>query len=93
MIIVSQNKEEIINFDNMTRVYITFDEDDDYVCISTETVDNLYEDLGYYKTEARAKEVLQEIINKYKEYATIQNRVGSISDVKILPKVYEMPER
>lgn len=93
MIIVSQDKEEIINFDNMTRVYITFDEDDDYVCIRTETVDSLYEDLGYYKTEARAKEVLQEIINKYKEYATIQNRVGSISDVKILPKVYEMPER
>ena len=92
MIIVSQDKEEIINFDNMTRVYITFDEDDDYVCIRTETVDSLYEDLGYYKTEARAKEVLQEIINKYKEYATIQNRVGSISDVKILPKVYEMPK-
>ena len=93
MLIVNQDKEEIINFDNMTRVYITFDEDDDYVCIRTETVDSLYEDLGYYKTEARAKEVLQEIINKYKEYATIQNRVGSISDVKILPKVYEMPER
>ena len=92
MIIVSQDKEEIINFDNMTRVYITFDEDDDYVCIRTETVDSLYEDLGYYKTEARAKEVLQEIINKYKGYATIQNRVGSISDVKILPKVYEMPK-
>lgn len=92
MIIVSQDKEEIINFDNMTRVYITFDEDDDYVCIRTETVDSLYEDLGYYKTEARAKEVLQEIINKYKEYATIQNKVGSISDVKILPKVYEMPK-
>ena len=92
MIIVSQDKEEIINFDNMTRVYITFDEDDDYVCIRTETVDSLYEDLGYYKTEARAKEVLQEIINKYKEYATIQNRVGSISEVKIFPKVFEMPK-
>ena len=92
MIIVSQDKEEIINFDNMTRVYITFDEDDDYVCIRTETVDSLYEDLGYYKTEARAKEVLQEIINKYKEYVTIQNRVGSISGVKILPKVFEMPK-
>ena len=47
MIIVSQDKEKIINFDNMTRVYITFDEDDDYVCIRTETVDSLYEDLGY----------------------------------------------
>ena len=66
MIIVSQDKTKIINFDNMTRVYITFDESDDDVCIRTETVDSLYEDLGYYKTEGRAKEVLAEIIDMYK---------------------------
>ena len=65
MIIVSQDKGKIINFDNMTRVYITFDEGDDDVCIRTETVDSLYEDLGYYKTEGRAKEVLAEIVQKY----------------------------
>ena len=88
MIIVSQDKEKIINFDNMTRVYITFDEDDDYVCIRTETVDSLYEDLGYYKTEARAKEVLQEIINKYK--TTLYNSKTNETVVNI-PKVYEMP--
>ena len=90
MIIVSQDKEEIINFDNMTRVYITFDEDDDYVCIRTETVDSLYEDLGYYKTEARAKEVLQEIISKYK--TTLYNSKTNETVVNI-PKVFEMPER
>lgn len=88
MIIVSQDKEEIINFDNMTRVYITFDEDDDYVCIRTETVDSLYEDLGYYKTEARAKEVLQEIISKYK--TTLYNSKTNETVVNV-PKVYEMP--
>lgn len=88
MIIVSQDKEEIINFDNMTRVYITFDEDDDYVCIRTETVDSLYEDLGYYKTEERAKEVLQEIISKYK--TTLYNSKTNETVVNI-PKVYEMP--
>lgn len=64
MIIVSQDKGKIINFDNMTQVYITFDEGDD-VCIRTKTVDSLYEDLGYYKTEGRAKEVLGEIIELY----------------------------
>ena len=88
MIIVSQDKEEIINFDNMTRVYITFDEDDDYVCIRTETVDSLYEDLGYYKTEERAKEVLQEIISKYK--TTLYNS-KTYETVVNVPKVYEMP--
>ena len=88
MIIVSQDKEEIINFDNMTRVYITFDEDDDYVCIRTETVDSLYEDLGYYKTEARAKEVLQEIIKAYLD-CNEQNVLAEYAYVK--NKVYEMP--
>ena len=89
MIIVSQDKDNVINFDNMTRVYITFDEDDDYVCIRTETVDSLYEDLGYYKTEARAKEVLQEIISKYK--TTLYNSKTNETVVNI-PKVYEMPK-
>lgn len=88
MIIVSQDKEKIINFDNMTRVYITFDEDDNYVWIRTETVDSLYEDLGYYKTEARAKEVLQEIISKYK--TTLYNSKTNETVVNV-PKVYEMP--
>lgn len=64
MIIISQDKGKIMNFDNMTRIYITFDEGDD-VCIRTDTVDSLYENLGYYKTEERAKEVLEEIIELY----------------------------
>lgn len=82
MIIVSQDKGKIINFDNMTRVYITFDEGDD-VCIRTETVDSLYEDLGYYKTEGRAKEVLAEITEFWK--------YGAMSDYKGFI-CYEMPK-
>ena len=83
MIIVSQDKGKIINFDNMTRVYITFDEGDDDVCIRTETVDSLYEDLGYYKTEERAKEVFAEITEFWKN--------GAMSDYKGFI-CYEMPE-
>lgn len=94
MIILSQDKEKIINFDNMTRVYITFDEGDDYVCIRTETVDSLYEDLGYYKTEARAKEVLQELI----EAVSIKEIEGTYKELEIIIKLksfvaYEMPEK
>ena len=90
MIIVSQDKEKIVNFDNMTRVYITFDEGDDDVCIRTETVDSLYEDLGYYKTEERAKEVLQEIIRSYRKNRTAE----CDGPTKVLQEttVYEMPE-
>jgi len=62
MIIVSQDKDKIINFDNITQFYINFDEGADYVSIIVGTVNNLHEDLGKYKTEERAKEVLEEII-------------------------------
>lgn len=89
MIIVSQDKGKIINFDNMTRVYITFDEGDDDVCIRTETVDSLYEDLGYYKTEERAKEVLQEIIHVYRKCNVnyVSTGYGYVRN-----EVFEMPE-
>ncbi len=88
MIIVSQDKGKIINFDNMTRVYITFDEGDDDVCIRTETVDSLYEDLGYYKTEERAKEVLQEIIRAYTCWENFKYGIAE----GICTSKYEMPE-
>ena len=99
MIIVSQDKGKIINFDNMTRVYITFDEGDDDVCIRTETVDSFYEDLGYYKTEKRAKEVLAEIVQKYSSYlqltggpAIMQGQMDIQPNIFNIPKTYEMPE-
>lgn len=95
MIIVSQDKEKIVNFDNMTRVYITFDEGNDDVCIRTETVDSLYEDLGYYKTEERAKEVLAEIIKSYRDYRTAECDGYTDSCNKFVLQetaVFEMPE-
>ena len=95
MRIVSQDKEKIVNFDNMTRVYITFDEGDDDVCIRTETVDSLYEDLGYYKTEERAKEVLAEIIKSYRDYRTAECDGYTDSCNKFVLQetaVFEMPE-
>lgn len=94
MIIINQDKDKIINFDNMTRVYINFDEGDDDVCIRTETVDSLYEDLGYYKTEARAKEVLQEIIRaliKAKKLESANSGFGFGFDIIPPNTVYEMP--
>lgn len=92
MIILSQDKEKIINFDNMTRVYITFDEGDDDVCIRTETVDSLYEDLGYYKTGERAKEVLQEIAEKICKGSDIKMDIEGIN-CEVSKQIYYMPER
>lgn len=89
MLIVNQDRDKIVNFGNLTQVYITQDEEK-IACfiIRFETVDSLYDDLGEYKTEERAKEVLQEIISKYK--TTLYNSKTNETVVNI-PKVYEMP--
>ena len=93
MIIVSQDKTKIVNFDNLTQIYITRDEEETATFIRYETVDSLYDDLGEYKTEERAKEVLQEIVK-----ATIENKKAEeakdMFGFSIIPAdtYYEMPE-
>lgn len=88
MIIVSQDRDKIVNFDNLVQVYITQDEEEKAYFIRFETVDSLYEDLGEYKTKERAKEVLQEIITRHGNWENM--KVGQPSGI-CLP-VYEMPE-
>lgn len=88
MIIVSQDKEKIVNFDNLTQLYITQDEEETAYFIRFETVYSLYDDLGEYETEERAKEVLQEITTRHGNWENM--KVGQPSGI-CLP-VYEMPE-
>ena len=89
MLIVNQDRDKIVNFGNLTQVYITQDEEKIACFIRFETVDSLYDDLGEYKTEERAKEVLQEIISKYK--TTLYNSKTNETVVNV-PKVFEMPK-
>lgn len=88
MIIVSQDKTEIINFENLTEIYINRNDEEEYYYLRSESVCGLYEDLGKYSTEERAKEVLQEIITRHKNWENM--KVGQPSGL-CLP-VYEMPE-
>jgi hypothetical protein len=83
MIIVSQEKNRIINFDNILQIYITIDEDDKGCYIQYEDCNNSYEGLGKYNTEERAKEVLAEITEFWK-YGAMLDYKGFIC--------YEMPE-
>lgn len=85
MIIVSQDRDLIINFDNVTVIGIAQNNSKE---IDSITVDKEEQYLGEYKTEERAKEVLQEIVTRYKNWANL--KVGQPSGV-CLP-VYEMPE-
>lgn len=87
MIIVSQDKAEIINFDNINILRATKKG-------KILSYDNTYSSeydcsdiLGDYKTEERAKEVLQEITKTYfDENCEFENGMYH------LQKIYEMPK-
>ena len=91
MIIVSQDKKDIINFNNIKAIsikenkiiaigqFIIAEEDGAYI-------------LGEYKTEERAKEVLQEITNTY-DISKSSNNSLSIPALDITHHVYKMPEK
>lgn len=88
MIIVSQDKYNILNFD--TTVNIGVEEITtlaDSVQISAQTNGNTVV-LGKYNTENRAKEILQEIT---KAYTGWENFKYGIAEGICKPK-YEMPE-
>ena len=98
MIIVSQDKDTIINHDNVQLLWINKN-------ILNETIKTFYiyadhDFLGEYKTEERAKEVLQEIAQKYSSYlkleggpAILQGQMDIQPNIFNIPKVYEMPEK
>lgn len=85
MVIVNQNRDEIINFEKMNNIYVS-KSGEVRACANME--DCVYV-LGKYESEERAKEVLQEIISKYK--TTLYNSKTNETVVNI-PKVYEMPK-
>lgn len=84
MVIVSQIKEMIVNFD--TICVLGINKNNPKEILSTTNNGNT-QTLGAYVTASRAQEVLQEIVSKYRQYNLDNNK-----SVTILPKVYEMPK-
>ena len=99
MIIVSQDKMEIFNFDEIFRLYVDnwsneeFATEPNWFCIKAEkSSDNMIcAFLGEYKTEERAKEVLQEIIKSYRDYRVAE--CDGYTNVLQETAVFEMPEK
>ena len=84
MIIVSQDKSEIINFDKVQNIYVS----GRFISLNFELNNN--EVIGTYETEERAKEVLKEILEAYKNcnyYSISQMGKGFV-----INDYYEMPE-
>lgn len=63
MLILSQNRKEVVNFNEVVNIWIAYDETESkYSLDATGCTGSI---LGHYETEERAKEVLKEIIKKY----------------------------
>ena len=102
MIIVSQEKSKIVNYNNITRIKINMYNGVFYM--QCDFINGAYETLGIYKTRERAEEILQEIINLFKEQQMLHIRKSSLNNLDELsepkyilqpvyrPKIYEMPE-
>lgn len=94
MIIVSQDKEKIINFDNIKTIELDRETGFKSIIIFRETsevetgVCGLF--IGHYATRERAKEVLQEIIKSYRNYRTAE--CDGYTNVLQETAVFEMPE-
>lgn len=90
MIIVKQDKKGIVNFNNVTDIYIDKEDDGDRHFVFHIPVSNIdgLDILGIYETEERAKEVLQEIIERYTNW---NNLVYGQPTGECSPK-YEMPK-
>ncbi len=91
MIIVSQDKKIITNFENILGIQIdehifNSDGEKDY---EVETITEKRTcNMGVYETEERAKEVLQEIIDSYTSWENFK----ASQSVGICNSKYEMPE-
>ena len=98
MLIVSQDRSFIVNFNNVEAIEIgNIEENQDTGTIYAKLVSDYFYKLGEYKIEERAKEVLQEIIKKHKGTEALKIAINRVSDnVGAFgienTFVYEMPE-
>ena len=101
MIIVSQDKNKIVNFDNIAHIFISKDSEKHYL-IEYGKMNGSSELLGIYATEERAKEVLKEILNAKATFALFRIAPAGgreqteylirFTDKKIILDTYEMPK-
>jgi len=103
MLIVSQNRKEVVNINNTTRIFIedlTEESGDFGIGADTNSAESQVWDLGYYQTEERAKQVLEELVYykaifEYYRYSpkSVQDDIAEdfIKD-EVMFDTYEMPE-
>ena len=88
MIIISQDKKSIYNFNNVKSI----DRLENEIYITDDILSDEGACIGIYDTEERAQKVLNDIANEYLKYATLQNGLGDIRGVQVIPRAFIMPE-
>lgn len=90
MIIVSQDKKRIMNFNTIDSIYIS-NNGKSYIYAGTISSDDF--NIGEYATEERAKQVLQEIINTFScnEVSGKLEEIRTRIEFKKISR-YEMPQ-
>lgn len=94
MLIVSQDKTMILNYENIEVIGIgnPLENNDGKFKILVETTSDNQYPIAEYETEKRANEVLQEIVGLYRRCQQVIGERGGIINFIYPPKVYEMPK-
>ena len=91
MIIVSQDKSKIVNFENVEKIYIDMNEEKK--CRIFAEGHNIITILGEYETEERAKEILNDIETAYNMNGfEFEKDVATAMVLSRFHFSYEMPE-
>ena len=89
MIILSQNKMMLINFDNISGIVIRKNNEDNMWQLQCKANEENKRILGKYKTEERAKEVLEVIF----DFFEVSQRMCNSNFFSERTFTYKMPEK
>lgn len=101
MLIINQGNTEIMNFDNIMNISVCGNDEDGYSISALGFIigqDDNYKELGVYRTEKRAKEVLEAIYVSYANWKMINipkaNICQVISENELFGIIcFKMPEK
>ena len=92
MIIINQDKTVMLNYENIEAIGVAQKTKDKFKIIAA-TVTNNEIEIAEYKTEERAKEVLQEIYCKYEHgIHLLSSKSLSVQNILDYDFIYEMPK-
>lgn len=97
MLIMSQSRDSLLNVESTSEIFLSssfgeYSGGPVKVLASFPLAEDVTANLGEYESEARAKEVLEEIVNEYGKYLKTDGGPLATPFAFAPPKVYKMPE-